>query len=148
MPTSINPLIGNDNEITSNKQEDVSSDTSIEINNVGQIDINELPIKLEEYLRLKSFLKDLRRDFKDIIDQDDDMQKANDMQKELKKLREKIYDKNDIAEIKLQISATQEKMKLLKEIIKAYLELLPDEQATRDGIKFQLIRVLKEGKEE
>lgn len=110
--------------------------------------LGEVVDKVDEYFKLKSTLKTLRTDLKDIQAQDEYYVELEKIMKRVKELREKIAGNKDIMDLKEKIQTTKERQDLIKELIR--IELLDEgkEEVEKDDRKLKLLYILKELKNE
>jgi protein subunit release factor A len=101
-----------------------------------------------EYFELKRVKKTLSDDLKDLTQNHENFEEAEKMKKELKILRDKINDNEDIRLIKEKVATIKERMELIKEIIKNELMETEEKEVKREGRKLKLVEVLKEMKDE
>ncbi|HEX9804640.1 MAG TPA: hypothetical protein VGA67_03085, partial [Candidatus Dojkabacteria bacterium] len=100
-----------------------------------------------EYFELKRVKKTLSDDLKDLTQNHENFEEAEKMKKELKILRDKINDNEDIRLIKEKVATIKERMELIKEIIKNELMETEEKEVKREGRKLKLVEVLKEMKD-
>jgi hypothetical protein len=89
-------------------------------------------------------VKELRAELKEFKESHEDFTKADKLAKELKILREKIANQTEVRILSDKIATLNERMELLKEIIKMQLLELNQEEIAHDGRKLKLVKVLKE----
>lgn len=103
--------------------------------------------KVAEYFKLKSTMKNLRNDLKDLKIQKDEYKELEELMKKVKPLREKLKEDETIKELTEKISLLKERGDLIKELIR--IELLENalEEVKREGKKLKLVYILKELKD-
>jgi chromosome segregation ATPase len=100
--------------------------------------------KVDEYFKLKSSIRALRADLKDIKDKKDNTQEIERLTKKIKHLRDEMKSDEDVKELYEKITTTKERMDLLKELIRIELLEKSQEEIERDGRKLKIVNILKE----
>ncbi len=104
--------------------------------------------KVEEYLKTKEAIKTFREDLKELKEEHENFDEAEELAKQLKILRQNINNDENVRIISDKIATLKERLDLLKEIIKVQLKESEQKEIKRDGRKFKLVEILKEMKDE
>jgi len=92
--------------------------------------------KVEEYLKTKEAIKTFREDLKELKEEHENFDEAEELAKQLKILRQNINNDENVRIISDKIATLKERLDLLKEIIKVQLKESEQKEIKRDGRKF------------
>lgn len=100
--------------------------------------------KVEEYFKMKDIMRVLRNDLKDLKLQNPEVEELDKLLKRVKEIREKVKEDESVKALEEKISASKERMDLLKELIRIDLLEKAQEEVKRNGRKLKVVSVLKE----
>lgn len=117
-----------------------------ELGEEGEVDIADMSPeeKVNEYFHLKSAVKDMRQELRGLREEHPDNEELKQVAEKAKRLRLKIKEDEKIGSIQRDVDTANERMKLLKEIIKANLLQNNLEEIKYEGRVLKLVPQLKD----